>query len=177
MKLLAIVVTAFYLLASASAFGQTGGPRAADACQTASLQVSQTIKVMRSGSQPSAKGPGEHFTGSVSIDPLFNENPPAHTSGGRVTFEAGARTVWHSHPLGQTLIVTAGTGWVQQWSGQVEEMRQGDVVWIPPNEKHWHGAAPTTSMVHVATQEALDGKHVTWMEHVSDEQYKAAVGG
>jgi hypothetical protein len=129
MKLVAIVVTAlFYLLAPAAAFAQTAGPLAADARQTASQQVSQTIKVTRSGSQPSAKGPGEHFTGSVSIDPLLSENPPAHTSGGRVTFEAGARTAWHSHPLGQTLIVTAGTGWVQQWGGQVEEMRQGDVV-------------------------------------------------
>src|SRR6266566_2068988 len=171
MKLLAIVVTAFYLLASAAAFAQTGGPSAADARQTASLQVSQTIKVTRSGSQPSAKGPGEHFTGSVSINPLLSENPPAHTSGGRVTFEAGARTAWHSHPLGQTLIVTAGTGWVQQWGGQVEEMRQGDVIWIPPNVKHWHGATASTSMTHIGIQESLDGKTVEWMEKVRDEQY------
>src|SRR5262244_1637509 len=132
MKLLAIVVTAFYLLASVAAFGQTGGPPAADACQTASLQVSQTIKVMRNGSQPSAKGRGEHFTGSVSIEPLFNENPPAHTSGGRVTFEAGARTAWHSHPLGQTLIVTSGCGWTQCWHEPKEEIRPGDVIWCPP---------------------------------------------
>lgn len=171
MKLLAILVTAFYLLASVAAFGQTGGPPAADACQTASLQVSQTIKVMRNGSQPSAKGRGEHFTGSVSIEPLFNENPPAHTSGGRVTFEAGARTAWHSHPLGQTLIVTAGTGWIQQWGGQVEEMRQGTVVWIPPGVKHWHGATTSASMTHIAIQESLNGKAVEWMEKVSDEQY------
>src|SRR5437870_12783519 len=111
MKLLAIVVTAFYLLAAAAAFAQTAGPLAADARQTASLQVSQTIKVTRSGSPPSAKDPGEHCTGSASVDPLFNENLPAHTSGGRVTFEVSARTAWYSHPLGQSLIVTAGTGW------------------------------------------------------------------
>jgi 4-carboxymuconolactone decarboxylase len=171
MKLLAIVVTAFYLLASAAAFAQTGGPPAADARQTASLQVSQAIKVTRSGSQPSAKGPGEHFTGSVSIHPLLSENPPAHTSGGRVAFEAGARTAWHSHPRGQTLIVTAGTGWVQQWDGQAEEMRQGDVVWIPPGVKHWHGATTSASMTHIAIQESLNGKTVEWMEKVSDEQY------
>ena len=172
MKLLAIVVTAFYLLAAAAAFAQTAGPLAADARQTASLQVSQTIKVTRSGSQPSAKGPGEHFTGSVSIDPLFNENPPAHTSGGRVTFEAGARTAWHSHPLGQTLIVTAGTGWVQQWGSQVGEMRQGDVVWIPPGVKHWHGATTSASITHIAIQESLHGKTVEWMEKVSDDEYR-----
>jgi 4-carboxymuconolactone decarboxylase len=171
MKLLAIVVTAFYLLASAAAFAQTGSPSAADARQTASLQVSQTIKVTRSGSRPSTKGPGEHFTGSVSIDPLISENPPAHTFAGRVTFAAGARTAWHSHPLGQTLIVTAGTGWVQQWGGQVEEMRQGDVVWIPPGVKHWHGATTGASLTHIAIQESLDGKTVEWMEKVSDEQY------
>jgi 4-carboxymuconolactone decarboxylase len=170
MKLLAIVVTALCLLASA-AFAQTAGPLATDARQTASLQVSQTIKVMRSGSQPSAKGPSEHFTGSVSINPLFNENPPAHTSGGRVTFEAGARTAWHSHPVGQTLIVTAGTGWIQQWGGQVAEIREGDVVWIPPNVKHWHGATASTSMTHIGIQESLNGKTVEWMEKVSDQQY------
>ena len=172
MKLLAIVVTAFYLLAAAAAFAQTAGPLAADARQTASLQVSQTIKVTRSGSQPSAKDPGEHFTGSASIDPLFNENPPAHTSGGRVTFEAGARTAWHSHPLGQTLIVTAGTGWVQQWGSQVGEMRQGDVVWIPPGVKHWHGATTSASITHIAIQESLHGKTVEWMEKVSDDEYR-----
>jgi 4-carboxymuconolactone decarboxylase len=171
MKLLAIVVMAFYLPAPAAAFAQTGGTSAADDRQTASLQVSPTIKVTRSGSQPSAKGSGEHFTGSVSIHPLLSENPPAHTSGGRVTFEAGARTAWHSHPRGQTLIVTAGTGWVQQWDGPAEEMRQGDVVWIPPGVKHWHGATTSASMTHIAIQESLNGKTVEWMEKVSDEQY------
>jgi len=126
---------------------------------------------MRGGSQPSANGPAEHFTGSAHIDLLFNNSLPSHTSGGRVTFEPGARTAWHSHPLGQTLIVTAGTGWVQQWGGQVEEIRQGDVVWIPPNVKHWHGATASTSMTHIGIQESLDGKTVEWMEKVSDEQY------
>jgi 4-carboxymuconolactone decarboxylase len=172
MKLLAIVVTGFYLLASAAAFAQTAGPLAADVRQTASLQVSQTIKVTRNGSRPSAKVPGEHFTGSVRIDPLFDENPPAHTSAGRVTFEAGARTAWHSHPLGQSLIVTAGTGRVRQWGGQVEEMRQGDVVWIPPGVKHWHGATTSASMTHIAIQESLNGKTVEWMEKVGDEEYR-----
>ncbi len=109
----------------------------------------ETIRIMRGGSQPSANGPAEHFTGSAHIDLLFNNSLPSHTSGGRVTFEPGARTAWHSHPLGQTLIVTAGTGWVQQWGGQVEEIRQGDVVWIPPNVKHWHGATASTSMTHI----------------------------
>ncbi len=131
----------------------------------------ETIRIMRGGSQPSANGPAEHFTGSAHIDLLFNNSLPSHTSGGRVTFEPGARTAWHSHPLGQTLIVTAGTGWVQQWGGQVEEIRQGDVVWIPPNVKHWHGATASTSMTHIGIQESLDGKTVEWMEKVSDEQY------
>src|SRR5260221_1813802 len=154
MKLLAIVVMAFYLLASVGAFAQTGGLAAADARHTSSLQVSQTIKVTRSGSQPSAKGPDEHFTGSVSIDPLFRENPSAHTSGGRVTFEAGARTAWHSHPLGQTLIITAGTGWIQQWGGQVEEIAEGGVVWVSPKIKHWHGATASTGMTPIGIQES-----------------------
>jgi len=126
---------------------------------------------MRGGSQPSANGPAEHFTGSAHIDLLFNNSLPSHTSGGRVTFEPGARTAWHSHPLGQTLIVTAGTGWVQQWGGQVEEIRQGDVVWIPPNVKHWHGATASTSMTHIGIQESLGGKTVEWSEKVRDEQY------
>ena len=171
MKLLVTLVTAFSLLASATALAQ-GGPSASDAPQTGSMQGSQTIKVTRSGSQPSTEGPAEHFTGSARIDPLFSANTPSHTSGGSVTFEPGARTAWHSHPLGQTLIVTAGRGWVQQWGGQVEEIRQGDVVWIPPSVKHWHGATASTSMTHIAIQESLNGKTVEWMEKVSDEQYK-----
>jgi 4-carboxymuconolactone decarboxylase len=172
MKLFATMVAAFSLLASAGAFAQAQGPSASDPPQTAPLQSSQTIKITRSGSQPSTKGPAEHFTGSVHREPLFSANPPSHTSGARVTFEPGARTAWHSHPAGQTLIVTAGRGWVQQWGGPVEEMREGDIVWIPPGQKNWHGATTTTSMTHIAIQEDLNGKTVEWMEQVGDEQYR-----
>lgn len=126
------------------------------------------MEIRRSGSQPSVKGSTEYFTGTVRVDPLFQAKDPARTSGARVTFEPGARTVWHSHPLGQTLIVTSGTGRVQLWGGPIEEIRPGDVVSIAPNEKHWHGAAPTTAMTHIAIQEQLDGKVVEWMEKVSD---------
>ena len=135
-------------------------------------ESSQAITVTRSGSQPSRQGPADNFTGSVRIDPLFNATAPSRTSGGRVTFEPGARTAWHTHPLGQTLIVTAGTGWVQEWGGPTQEIREGDVVWIPPGQKHWHGATPTSTMTHIAIQEFLDGKNVDWMEKVSDEQYR-----
>jgi len=137
-----------------------------------SSESSQSITVTRSGSQPSRQGPDENFTGSVRIDPLFNANAPSRTSGGRVTFEPGARTAWHTHPLGQTLVVTAGSGWVQEWGGPTQEIREGDVVWIPPGQKHWHGATATTSMTHIAIQEFLEGKNVVWMEKVSDEQYR-----
>ena len=135
-------------------------------------ESSQAIAVTRSGSQPSRQGPADNFTGSVRIDPLFNATAPSRTSGGRVTFEPGARTAWHTHPLGQTLIVTAGTGWVQEWGGPTQEIREGDVVWIPPGQKHWHGATPTSTMTHIAIQEFLEGKNVNWMEKVSDEQYR-----
>ena len=131
------------------------------------------MDIQRSGSQPSGKGPAEYFTGTVRIDPLFNPPAPARAFGATVTFEPGARTAWHTHPLGQTLIVTAGCGRVQRWGGPVEEIRPGDVVWIPPAEKHWHGAAPTTAMTHIAIQEQLDGKAADWMEQVTDEQYRA----
>ena len=171
MKLLAALFTALSLFASGATFAQAGGPSASDAPRTASLQGSEIIKITRSGSQPSTEGPAEHFTGSAHIDPPFGANTPSHTSGGSVTFEPGARTAWHSHPLGQSLIVTAGRGWVQQWGGQVEEIRQGDVVWIPPGVKHWHGATASTSMTHIAIQESLNGKTVEWLEKVSDEQY------
>src|SRR5213596_3717410 len=129
------------------------------------------MDIKRSGSQPSGKGPAEYFTGAVRIDPLFEAPDPARAVGASVTFEPGARTAWHSHPLGQTLIVTAGRGWVQQWGSQVEEIEQGDVVWIPPGQKHWHGATASTSMTHIAIQESLNGKTVEWMEKVSDELY------
>jgi quercetin dioxygenase-like cupin family protein len=130
------------------------------------------MEIKRNGSQPSSKGPADWFTGTVRVDPLFQANPPARTSGASVTFEPGARTVWHTHPLGQTLIVTAGCGRAQREGGPIEEIRPGDVVWIPPNEKHWHGAASATAMTHFAVQEALDGKVVEWMEKVSDEEYR-----
>ena len=129
------------------------------------------MDIKRTGSQPSTKGSAEYFTGTVRIDPLFKANDPAQAVGASVTFEPGARTAWHTHPLGQTLIVTAGCGWAQREGGPVEEIRPGDVVWFPPGEKHWHGATPTTAMTHIAIQEQLDGKTVDWMEKVSDEQY------
>jgi quercetin dioxygenase-like cupin family protein len=128
------------------------------------------VEIKRSGSQASGKGPAEWFTGTVRMDPLNNAPAPARVIAASVTFEPGARTAWHTHPLGQTLIVTAGCGRAQRWGGSIEEIRPGDVVWIPPGEKHWHGAAPTTAMTHIAIQEQLDGKAVEWMEHVSDER-------
>jgi quercetin dioxygenase-like cupin family protein len=131
------------------------------------------MEITRSGLQPSGKGPAEWFTGAVRIDPLFRANAPARAAGNTVTFEPGARTAWHTHPLGQILIVMAGCGRVQREGGPIEEIRPGDVVWFEPGEKHWHGAAPTTAMTHIAIQESLDGKAVEWMEHVTDEQYRA----
>ena len=131
------------------------------------------MDIKRSGSQPSAKGPADYFTGAVRIDPLFEAAEPARVRAASVTFEPGARTAWHTHPLGQALIVASGRGRVQRWGGPIEEIRPGDVVWIPPGEKHWHGATPTTAMTHIAIQEALNGSPVEWMEKVSDEQYRA----
>lgn len=156
MKLLAATVLSFSLVASASG---------------------QTITIARSGSQPSRPGPAENFTGSVRVDSPFQASDPARASGALVTFEPGARSAWHSHPLGQTLIVTAGIGRVQQWGAPIDEIRQGDVVWIPPNQKHWHGASPNSSMAHIAIVEQLDGKSTDWMEKVSDAQYGASVRG
>ncbi|MFL6529213.1 MAG: cupin domain-containing protein [Chthoniobacterales bacterium] len=129
------------------------------------------MEIKRAGSQPSNKGPADWFTGAVRIDMPFKAEQPGRMSGAVVTFEPGARTNWHTHPLGQTLLVTAGCGRVQRERGPVEEIRPGDVVWFPPNEKHWHGAAPTTAMTHIAILEKLDGKDADWMEKVSDEQY------
>ncbi len=131
------------------------------------------MKITRVGSQPSGPGPADYFTGAVRIDPLFQASEPARVGGASVTFEPGARTAWHTHPLGQTLIVTAGLGWVQREGAPVEEIRPGDVVWIPPGVKHWHGASATTAMTHLAIQESLDGKPVEWLEKVSDEQYRS----
>ncbi len=132
------------------------------------------MDITRSGSQPSAKGPADWFTGIVRIDPWFAPTAPARAAGNAVTFEPGARTAWHTHPLGQVLIVTFGCGRVQRDGGPVEEVRPGDVVWFAPGEKHWHGASSTTAMTHTAIQESLDGKAVDWMEHVSDAQYESA---
>jgi quercetin dioxygenase-like cupin family protein len=130
------------------------------------------MEIRRSGSQPSGKGSADYFTGTVRIDPLFSPPDPARVASALVTFEPGARTAWHTHPLGQTLIVTAGLGWVQRDDGPVEEIRPGDVVWFAPDEKHWHGATSTTAMSHIAIQEKLNGSPVTWMEHVTDAQYR-----
>jgi quercetin dioxygenase-like cupin family protein len=129
------------------------------------------MKITRSGSQPSGKGPSDYFTGTVRVDPLFSAPEPARVRGAHVTFEPGARTAWHTHPLGQTLIVTSGLGRVQREGGPIEEIRPGDVVWFEPGEKHWHGASPTVAMSHIAIQEALNGSPVTWMEKVTDAQY------
>jgi quercetin dioxygenase-like cupin family protein len=132
------------------------------------------MEIKRNGSRASGKGPTDWFTGAVRIDPLFQAPAPARVQGASVTFEPGARTAWHTHPLGQTLVVTSGLGWAQRWGGQIEEIRPGDVVWFAPGEKHWHGASATTAMTHFAVQEQLEGKVVDWMEQVSDEQYRAS---
>ena len=165
MNLLAATAVTLSLLAST--YAQTNQAGAI----SASAQDPQAIRIARRGTQPSRQGPAENFTGSVRVDPLFQANAPARASGSLVTFEPGARSAWHTHPLGQTLIVTAGTGRVQRWGDPVDEIRQGDVVWIPPGQKHWHGAAPNSSMAHIAIVEALDGKAVEWMEKVTDAQY------
>lgn len=129
------------------------------------------MEIFRAGSRPSGKGPTDWFTGTVRVDPLFNPSAPDRVQGASVTFEAGARTAWHTHPLGQTLIVTAGFGRAQRWGGPIEEIRPGDVIWFAPGEKHWHGASPQTAMTHIAMQEVQDGKVVDWMEKVSDAQF------
>jgi len=130
------------------------------------------MEIKRAEARKSGEGPTDWFTGKVRIDPLFEAPEPARVRVASVTFEPGARTAWHTHPLGQTLVVTSGLGWAQRWGEAVAEIRPGDVVWFPPGEKHWHGASPTSAMTHIAIQEALDGKVVEWMEHVSDQQYK-----
>jgi quercetin dioxygenase-like cupin family protein len=129
------------------------------------------MEIKRSGSQPSGKGPEDWFTGTVRVDPLFSAPEPARVVGASVTFEPGARTAWHTHPLGQTLVVTSGLGRAQHWGGQIEEIRPGDVIWFAPGEKHWHGASPSAAMTHLAIQEKLNGKTVDWLEKVSDAQY------
>jgi quercetin dioxygenase-like cupin family protein len=134
--------------------------------------ATMNTEITRTGSKPSVKGPSDWFTGTTRIDPLFDPNESARAGAAHVTFEPGARTAWHTHPLGQRLIVTSGLGWVQGEGGQVQEIRPGDVIWFPPGLRHWHGATPTTAMTHIAIQEQLNGKVVDWMEKVSDEQYR-----
>ncbi|HEV7903207.1 MAG TPA: carboxymuconolactone decarboxylase family protein [Pyrinomonadaceae bacterium] len=176
MKLLAATIMSLSLLASASAQTNRAGVASVSGVATAApVQASQPIIITRGGTQPSRQGTVENFTGSVRVEPLFQPNAPARTSGAIVTFQPGARAAWHSHPLGQILIVTAGTGRVQRWGDPVDEIRPGDVVWIPPGQKHWHGASPDASMSHIAVVELLDGKSTDWMEKVSDAQYGAPV--
>lgn len=158
----------------------SGGLAATAAAGTSAAQtpISQArgkdaaMKITRIGSQPSSKGAAEYFSGDVRVDPLFPVREPGRASAGHVTFEPGARSAWHTHPLGQTLIITSGAGWVQREGGPIEEVRPGDIVWFPPGLKHWHGATPTTAMTHIAIQETLNGKNVDWLEKVSDEQYR-----
>ncbi len=130
------------------------------------------MQITHPGTNPSGKGPADWFTGTVRVDPLFTAPDPARVGGAHVTFEPGARTAWHTHPLGQSLVVTSGCGRAQSWGQPIQELRPGDVVWFAPGEKHWHGASPATAMTHIAIQERLDGKTVDWLEHVSDEQYQ-----
>lgn len=141
---------------------------------SAYAQADAGLRIAKSGTQASTKGPASNFTGSVRVDTPFRAEAPARASGGHVTFEPGARTAWHTHPLGQTLIITSGVGLVQRWGGPTQEVRPGDVVWIPPGEKHWHGASPTMAMGHMAITEVLDGKTVEWLEQVTDLQYNSA---
>lgn len=161
MKIFVAIAISFYVLAPGGRAQTSNGEGA--------------IKIIRSGAQPTRQGSAENFSGSVRVDPLFQAIAPARTSGALVTFEPSARTAWHKHPLGQILIVTSGVGRVQRWGDPVEEIRKGDVVWIPPGQKHWHGAGPNSSMAHIAIVEQLDGKSVEWMEKVSDRQYREPV--
>ena len=162
MNALAVAFILLSFLAEVSSQAQTN---------TGKASTLSTIKITRSDSLQSKQGSDQYFTGSVQVEQLFPASDPSRTSGGRVTFEAGARSAWHTHPFGQILIVTEGAGWIQQWGSPIEEIRKGDVVWIPAGVKHWHGASPTTSMTHIAIQEELNGRAVEWMEKVTDEQY------
>lgn len=172
MNLLTAALMSIFLPALVSICPPPGIAASGPSAPTDASSDDSRISITRSSLQPSGRGPAEYFTGSVQVEYLFKANDPSRASGGRVTFEPGARTAWHTHPLGQILIVTEGVGWIQQWGGTIEEIRQGDVVRITPGLKHWHGATPTTSMTHIAIQEQLDGKAAEWMEKVSDEQYR-----
>lgn len=169
MTRLATIALGLSLLASA---GTTAFAQAATPSLSGASNSSMDLRIARAGSQPSTRGPAEFFTGSVRVDPLFPATAPSRMSGGLVTFEPGARSAWHSHPVGQVLVVTAGLGWVQREGGPVEEMHPGDVVLIPPGLRHWHGAAATTGVTHIALQEQMDGHAVAWMDKVSDAQYR-----
>jgi quercetin dioxygenase-like cupin family protein len=171
-----VIGTALATLAVAAAPASAQvNPTARDSTNVSSRATTRATQmhITRAGSQPSSKGPADWFTGTVRIDPLFTAPAPARATGATVTFEPGARTAWHRHPLGQTLIVLSGAGRVQREGSEIEEIRPGDVVWIPANARHWHGASPTTAMTHIAIHEALDGKVVDWFEHVTDDQYSA----
>jgi quercetin dioxygenase-like cupin family protein len=162
---------------SAAAGLAMAAPAGSDSARAAAIDDSTMgrttmMQINRNGSRASGKGPEAWFTGSVRVDPLFQAGDPTRVSGGQVTFEPGARTMWHTHPLGQTIIITSGLGWAQCEGGPIEEIRPGDVVWFPPGEKHWHGATATTAMTHIAITESLDGKNVDWLEQVSDAQYR-----
>jgi len=163
MKVLDVTIISLSIFASLASQAQTS---------VAKAPTSSSIKIARSDSLQPKKGSAEYFTGSVQVQELFPAYDPSRTSGGKVTFEPSARSAWHTHPFGQILIVTDGTGWIQQWGGPIEEIRKGDVIWIPAGVKHWHGATPSTAMTHIAMQEQLNGKAVEWMEKVTDEQYR-----
>jgi len=172
MKLKPIAAATMMSLFMLAANGAAQTPSASHASRTSPVQNPKTIEIARSASLQSNKGSDQYFTGSVEVQQLFPGHDPSRTSGGTVTFEPGARSAWHTHPLGQILIVTEGTGWIQQWGEPIEEIGKGDVIWIPPGVKHWHGATPTMAMTHIAIQEQLNGKAVQWMEKVTDEQYR-----
>jgi quercetin dioxygenase-like cupin family protein len=170
MKLLTAVAASVPVLASASAHADEAAS-SRTATRPAVSSEHQSMTITRNGSQPSKKGAAQYFTGSVRIDPLFQPKEPPRAAAAYVTFEPGARSAWHTHPLGQILIVTAGTGWVQQEGGAKQQIKPGDVIWTPPGVRHWHGATASNGMTHIAITEQLDGKNVDWMEKVSDEQY------
>jgi quercetin dioxygenase-like cupin family protein len=168
-RLVTLAATTLLASSGGTVLAQTPAPAAAASAQA---QAQADLRISHAGSQPSVRGPGDFFTGAVRVDPLFPATAPSRMSGGSVTFEPGARSAWHTHPAGQVLVVTAGAGWIQREGGPVEEMRPGDVVWIPPGLRHWHGAAATTGVTHLALQEEVDGQAVTWMEKVLDAQYR-----
>lgn len=170
MQRLAPIAATLALLAPAGAGAST--MVLAQAAAPAAAQGQAELRITRAGAQPSVRGPADHFTGAVRVDPMFPATTPSRMTGGHVTFEPGARSAWHTHPVGQVLVVTSGVGWIQREGGRVEEMRPGDVVWIPPGVKHWHGAAATTGMTHIALTEQMDGQVATWMEQVPEAQYR-----